>query len=171
MKKRHIVIFLFLLSNLTAVSQSKSETEGWIKEKIEKATSLNFYYNADKSDIYDGGPNVLACFFNYGGGVLNVEFDNNTMQVKNGDSYSRIPFNKVKSIDINYSSEARCKAIIVKMSDDNVIKNNVKLRCGAVEIFVDKNTDASSEHDLLQRLHKALSHYTELCGGRTREAF
>lgn len=166
MNSKVLVFCIFLFSSLIGTSQTREETEAWIWQKLEKHVKVNFCFDYSEED------NKCKERLNankYGSTKVNFsehQFGSNYgMELNIGNFLYFIPFEKVKSIRL-LQKESN-ETVVLVMDDERAIENTWNLFFPAVEFDV----NLKSEENLPERFYEALSHYKELCQGKSRKNY
>ena len=151
------VLILLLLSN-SVFSQSKSDTQIWIKSTIE---------NFARRDVYNP--------------LLNVYFDKGDMwlvELEEGGSYqNELPINKINQVIIKSDANgyvlvlgctydnACCRIVHYKLMMDGTARklNSNELNRTGVNIYLQKSLE---NDNMIARLKKAINHLIQLNGGK-----
>lgn len=155
MKKTALILLLFSSS---VFSQSKSDTQVWIKSTIE---------NFARRDVYNP--------------LLNVYFDNGDIwfvELEEEGSYqNELPLNKINQVIIKSDANgyvlvlgctydnACCRIVRYKIMEDGSAKkvNSNELNKTGVNIYLQKSLENDS---MIARLKKAITHLIQLNGGK-----
>lgn len=152
------IILLFVLYSSVSLSQTKADTQIWIKSTIE---------NYARKEVYNP--------------LLNVYFDNGDVwfvELEDGGSYqNEMPLKKINQVIIKPDANgyilvlgctyenACCRIVHYKMMTDGTAKkvNSNELNKTGVKIYLQK----SIENDkMIERLKKAITHLIQLNGGK-----